>query len=1156
MSLSRSSDYTSANDSAGHFAAHDVPLSQDGLSWNTFPSVFVTKQGGMFSEDEYGNHLAAISSLQACSVTINPALKQPLLPKLPSLRQSGFRRIRRGQPESSSGNNPIVCIKSTNNQKLYIRCTSQAVFDALIHCLAVWQAFRPQGLAKKHIASNLAPPQPLLSAPHEVLVARFKVFGPIPTRTKVNVIPGVRAPFYQSPHDIEAEQCKRSGETSDASRNGVNEGWFYTMGVLKSNGSLNFLAELDGQLLYSINVTDLLSSEIRKVDHSLFSSSNIIFIGVLKELRFNNVVKSTTTLPAENYAPEFLSRDGRSVASNNRILIEFPLHIDLEDWLVGLSYFAKHEYIGSYAWTLNTVPKSGLDTLQDFESNHLRVSKTVNVDIIEANLTKSADPHAPQPSSDHQLYAEIRLWGLPWSRTAAVDHTLNPFWKEKFSTELPILTQTFHIFIRRKSIHPQSNLVVDEIVGTTFVTPDILARNMDLISTITSGNDVVGELGTLMSRAMLMGSIRNSVASASAGDTSLSTVNPLASDIVRLPIYNSANAPIGKLLLDIRLLEFHVLRLHCFTKLEDMLLNAPMADLVRYCAEEVKPAEFEHVSVAILDIFQILGIEEKWFRALMEHELIGIDKLTRKQYRTSNALSPQKDSPSSANNVFNTLFRGSSIFSKSLEKYILRIGREYLEKVFQEFFGRLLAEDLDCEVDPRIVRAQYMAALQRSRQPANGASDDESLSSLGSEEEQWHAARVQEIVDDNYQHLLSYAEEMWRLILSTSNDLPDKIKAQLTSFRLKVELACDPNDKTTALNCLSGFIFLRFMCPVILNPKLFYLTVSHQTGNIQRTLTLLAKILLNLANRQKFSSHKEPHLLRMNSFLEMHSDQVLDYYDRITGRKNDFNEKVLGLSHGMRRFDMGLGESSLASELPTTPYLLDKQLRFTELIQLLAYKEHERIDSSTNLSKLRERELRDPALRESGLLGDLIHDANRNVYQIGLLEFEKAELMDFVGNDETEGFIKSFCRSDSAMFSFIDADVTLADLRQHSTILVQNIHDMVTTLDEPEPCIRDAETPRALFRAFAADALTRLYLDTLRNTLVSLDPEAKGFNTHVYRLVLNPSTFSALRLKFDEESEETEQSPVQEPEVGTLYRQLLNSNAGSSRNLFKKLFKK
>ncbi|KAM9886786.1 hypothetical protein OXX69_013609, partial [Metschnikowia pulcherrima] len=88
--------------------------------------------------------------------------------------------------------------------------------------------------------------------------------------------------------------------------------------------------------------------EIREIHHSICDSPNTLFIGQIRELRLNNVVKNISSVTAETLCPALLTKEGRPVASNSRILIEFPLHIDLEDWFVGLNYFCKREYIGIY----------------------------------------------------------------------------------------------------------------------------------------------------------------------------------------------------------------------------------------------------------------------------------------------------------------------------------------------------------------------------------------------------------------------------------------------------------------------------------------------------------------------------------------------------------------------------------------------------------------------------------------------------------------------------------------------------------------------------------------------------------------------------------------------------------------------------------------
>jgi hypothetical protein len=1111
----------------GVFNGRDLLVSTDANAWVHLYALSITDQGQLYLSDESDNHYLVLSSLQSCFVQIIPDIRggTHLTNPVPAYARRTFGVARRrdlsgGSDAASHPGNaslaaaaaaapdgddepPVVLIKTYDNDRLYIKVALKTNFGNLLALLIVWQNLRPAGLAKKWYCQNKVAVNPL-EPTYEVLVCRFKVYGPIPAKLRsLKILPGPAAPLYQP---MEGEAHPDAG-AAGAPLAFVNEGWFYTMGVLKLNGLLEFITELDGTLLYSLDVKTVMLSEVREVHHLIFDNSNVLFLGRIKELRWNNCIKTTASAGVDE---PFLFRDGKLISSNHRLLIEFPLHIDLEDWFVGLNYFAKREYIGSYnadtvkapqptlspildehtlhsAATVQAANAAGSDagidgpivipqptSLKHYARDNLRVSKQVSIDIIEAKFDA--------PSEGAQIYAEVVMWGLPWLRTAIVPHTANPFWKEEFATNLPILTQIVHILIKRLS--GTTYLLQDKTIGTVFITPDILTKQLHTSTTM-----------------MAAAGGGNAITVQGAPEAAATALN----DIVRLSIYDAGNLPIGKLLLTVNLKEYHVLAPRNFKTMENMLMNAPMKDLIKFCNTHVPTREFENVSLIMLDIFQLLGIEDKWFKLLMEMELINVDRMTRKNYVTNkrNSGVPSATTTKLSNNVFNTLFRGSSIFSKSLEKYNLRIGQEYLEKVFGDFFAKISREERNCEVDPRYVRLQEKAAEAAASDSGSDSDDSDSLAlSVDSEQERQRDARVRALVDANFQNLYEYAEEIWHKIYITSNDLPEQIKTQLKNFRTKVELACDPEDKTTALNCLSAFIFLRFFCPAILNPKLFYLTKDHQTGETQRTLTLIAKILLNLANRQEFSPHKEPHLIRMNEFLAKHQLEVLEYFDKITGRKNDFNEKILDLSHEVKRFDLGLSSDATLSELPTTPYLIDKYLRLTELIHLLDYGNANGVGSSNRSSMGGMATTRSLLLvRTSGSAahhnrdssresnGDIHVNTERNVYQIGSLEFEKSEFLDLAGDNETEGFLKLLCRSNENIFLFITLNITLKDLQKQSTNLMSRVNNLEIALENCE-LPRNYQADQTMWDAFTEDILSRAYLDTQRNCITYVGHDA------------------------------------------------------------------
>lgn len=1129
----------------GVFNGKNFSISSDGVTWVPAYAIFITEQGKLFSADDNDNDYLLLQYLQSCYVQIIPDINST-----PNQNRKS-KKLKHQVPTSESP--PVIFIKTFDNEKLYIKIPSKNNFGTFLSALIVWQNLKPKSLVKKWYCENkfLVP-----DFIHEVLVCRFKVYGPIINKGKsMNLVDGPKVPNYLKNLNPEHELALQNST--------LNEGWFYTMGVLKSNGILNFVTELDGTLVYSIDIRDILSSEIREMHHSIFDNSNVLFLGQIKQLRWNNLIKGKLSSVNDQTYPPFIVKDGRVINSYNRVFIEFPLHIDLEDWFVGLNYFSKREYIGSYnpktainkstsandiikkleelsgegkpqsesnlhdisfsiadtsigslgprlqtSSTLPNMPPSVLPVASNsnnhlllYEKEFFRISKRLSIDIIEAKFDDSLP-------SRGKIYAEVVMWGIPWSRTAIVNYTSNPFWKEEFTTDLPISTQMIHILIKKCSFNESNYLEGDKVIGTVYITPDILMRHLDQYSTLLiegglNGNTMKG------------------------GDH-----QGLNNDIVNVAIYDSANIPIGKLLVNVNLKEYHILAPKNFKPLEKMLHNAPMKDLIEFCNKNVSSSEFENVSLIMLDIFQSLGIEDKWFRELMDSELVNVDKISRQNYVNSKS----NGNSSSSNNVFNTLFRGSSIFSKSLEKYNLRIGQEYLEKVFGDFFAIIDKEKKNCEVDPRYVRLQEKAERKGKSLDDSDLDDDSDLEDEGydTDEEDQINKRVNLMIEENFSNLYNYAEMIWNKIYITSNDLPEQIKTQLKHFRTKVELACDPNDKVTALNCLSAFLFLRFFCPAILNPKLFYLTKNHQTGRSQRTLTLIAKILLNLANRQEFSPHKEPHLVKMNEFLAKHQDEVMDYFDRITGRRNDFHEKILELSHEVKRFDLGLSGDSVSGELPTTPYLIDKCLRLTEFIYMLDQNnedldgfndddddddddEREEDEMENNTDDEIVGALEDTAISSDEIgheetdegqdrfdfnpstpskkfnrraqvngLGEGDIKFKNNMYQIGSLEFEKSEFLDLAGDNETESFIKSLVKSDEHIFSFITSNITVKDLQKASHSLKKKIQELEIYLSNYE-YPSNYQSDQMMWDSFTQNILSSSYLDLGRNCLVQWD---------------------------------------------------------------------
>lgn len=132
----------------------------------------------------------------------------------------------------------------------------------------------------------------------------------------------------------------------------------------------------------------------------------------------------------------------------------------------------------------------------------------------------------------------------------------------------------------------------------------------------------------------------------------------------------------------------------------------------------------------------------------------------------------------------NILFRGNSLLTKSLDAHMRRLGREYLEEVLGEHLKKIAEEDTLCEVDPsKIERAEDLGK--------------------------------------NWKGLLAITRAIWESIYSSHVKCPLELRRILRHIRACVEERYGDCSTAASYSSVSGFLFLRFFCPAVLNPKLF-----------------------------------------------------------------------------------------------------------------------------------------------------------------------------------------------------------------------------------------------------------------------------------------------------------------------------------------------
>lgn len=218
---------------------------------------------------------------------------------------------------------------------------------------------------------------------------------------------------------------------------------------------------------------------------------------------------------------------------------------------------------------------------------------------------------------------------------------------------------------------------------------------------------------------------------------------------------------------------------------------------------------------------------------------------------------------------YSSLLRANTPVSRMMTTYTRRgPGQSYLKVVLQDKINQLIElKNEDLEINPLKVYGRMIDQIQE-----NSGDVPPDLPKGVTAEEAAENRRVQAIIAPRLKKLMEIATTFLETIIEGLDETPYGIRWICKQIRsLSKRKYPDAQDQTIC-TLIGGFFFLRFINPAIVTPRSYMLIDGTPADNPRRTLTLVAKMLQNLANKPSYA--KEPYMAKLQPFIHKNKERV------------------------------------------------------------------------------------------------------------------------------------------------------------------------------------------------------------------------------------------------------------------------------------------
>lgn len=229
-----------------------------------------------------------------------------------------------------------------------------------------------------------------------------------------------------------------------------------------------------------------------------------------------------------------------------------------------------------------------------------------------------------------------------------------------------------------------------------------------------------------------------------------------------------------------------------------------------------------------------------------------------------------------------SLLRANTALTRMMTTYTRRgPGQQYLKTTLTGVLSNLCSQsNLILEINPLKVYIEMINEYEIK------TGQKSTLNRKVTAEEAAENPEVQNIIRPRIAKLDQIAGEFIGALLSSTDHVPYGIRWICKQIRELVRRKFPEATREQVCGLIGGFYLLRFINPAIVTPQAFMLVENTLSANTRRNLTLLAKILQNLANNIKFGGVKEFYMEPLNVCIDKNKETLNEFLEGLTAVEN------------------------------------------------------------------------------------------------------------------------------------------------------------------------------------------------------------------------------------------------------------------------------